>query len=241
MTQGFATGIKAGGDPRALPDYRTLCTEMARLGHPACPDVDWHSIEQCCLALFASNGADLQTTAAYALARSHLAGLSGMYEGLEVLVSLLRADAQPWPRGVSARAEILSGLFGSWQALLRELEINVCDLASLVVFSVQLEHVRLTLLEQTQVPIISLEGLRAQVVQRASRIERDAQAAVLVAANAIAPSPLHLGMRSPTQSTPAVPQPTPALIRPDAKTRRGMWIGLVIGGLISLLAALAWG
>lgn len=233
-------GIKAGGDPRALPDYRTLCIEMARLGHPACPDVDWRTIEQCCLALFASNGADLQTAAAYALARSHLAGLDGMHDGLEVLETLLRAGAQPWPRGVSARTEILNGLFGAWQAVLRELEINVCDLPDLGLFSAQLEHLRLTLLEQIPVPISGLEGLRTQVVQRASRVERDAQGAVLLAPNAMLPPPLYTSARSPMQRNPAVTQPTPSRIRPDAKISRAMWIGLLIGGLLGLIAALAW-
>ncbi|UZJ62660.1 type VI secretion system ImpA family N-terminal domain-containing protein [Pseudomonas sp. KU26590] len=240
MTRDFAMGIKAGGDPRALPDYRTLCIEMARLGHPACPDVDWRTIEQCCLALFASNGVDLQTAAAYALARSRLAGLDGMYEGLGVLETLLRADAQPWPRGVSARTEILNGLFASWQAVLRELEIDVCDLAALDFFNVQLEHVRLTLLEQIPVPIISLEGLRTQVAQRVSLIERDAQAAVLVAPNAMPPLPMHARTHSPTQRNPAATQPTSIPIRPDAKKCPAMWIGLLIGGLLGLLAALAW-
>ncbi len=232
--------IKAGGDPRALPDYRRLCIEMARLGHPACPDVDWRTIEQCCLALFASNGADLQTAAAYALARSHLAGLDGMCESLGVLETLLRADAQPWPRGVSARTEILNGLFGAWQAVLRELEINVCDLAALDFFNVQLEHLRLTLLEQIPVPISGLEGLRTQVAQRVSRIERDAQAAVLLAPNAMPPSPLHARTHSPTQRNPAATQPTSTPIRPDAKKRPAMWIGLLIGALLGLLAAVAW-
>lgn len=233
-------GIKAGGDPRGLPDYRTLCIEMARFGHPACPDVDWRTIEQCCLALFASNGADLQTAAAYALARSHLAGLDGMHEGLGVLETLLRADAQPWPRGVSARTEILNGLFGAWQAVLRELEINACDLAHLDSFSAQLEHVRLTLLEQIPAPISGLEGLRTQVAQRASRVERDAQAAVLLAPNAVPLPPQHTRTRSPMQRKPAVTQPTPTRLSPAAKIPRSMWIGLLIAGLLGLIAALAW-
>ncbi|MEN5032649.1 type VI secretion system ImpA family N-terminal domain-containing protein [Pseudomonas sp. Ps21-P2] len=246
MTTNFAREVKAGGDPRALPDHRRLCTEMARLGHPACPDVDWRAVEHCCLALFTSNGADLQTAAGYALARSHLAGVKGMYEGLSVLETLLRADAQPWPRGVSARAELLNGLFGSWQAVLRELQINVGDLADLGLFCVQLEHVRRTLLERIPVSINSLEGLRTQVAQRASRIEREAQAAVLVAPNAMPPRSLHIGTHSstqrntPTQRNSAATQPTSTDIKVTAEKRTAMWIGLLIGGLLGLLAALAW-
>lgn len=244
--------IQPGGDPRALPEYRMLRTEMARLAHPACPDVDWRHVEQCCLGVFARNGADLQTAAGYALARSHLAGLNGMYEGLSVLETLLRADAQPWPRGVSARAELLNGLFDSWQAVLRGLEINVGDLADLGLFHVQLEHVRRTLLERIPVSINSLEGLRTQVAQRASRIEREAQAAVLVAPNAMPPPSLHIGTHSstqrntptqrniPTQRNSAATQPTSTDIKVTAEKRTAMWIGLLIGGLLGLLAALAW-
>ena len=236
LTGGFAVGIKAGGDPRGLPDYQRLCAEMARLGHPACPDVDWHCIEQCCLALFASNGADLQTAAAYALARSHLTGLDGMVEGMMRLEMLLRADARPWPRGMSARAQILGALFGSWQAVLRELEINPCNLAGLGVLSVQLERLRLVLPGQISVPISSVEGLRRQIAQRVSRIEREALDVVPVALDTGPRSPLH----SSSQSCPARIQPTDTLDRPPSKDRRAVWIGLLVAALLSLIAALAW-
>lgn len=238
--------IQPGGDPRALPEYRVLCTEMARLAHPACPDVDWRHVEQCCLDVFARNGADLQTAAAYALARSHRAGVNGMSEGVTVMENLLQADSKTWPRGVSARAEIFGGLFGRLQAVLRETEINTGDLADLGLFCVQLEHVRRTLLERIPMSINSLEGLRTQVAQRASRIEREAQAAVLVAPNAMPPPSLHIGTHSstqrntPTQRNSAATQPTSTDIKVTAEKRTAMRIGLLIGGLLGLLAALAW-
>ncbi|MCF7532394.1 type VI secretion system ImpA family N-terminal domain-containing protein [Pseudomonas petrae] len=239
MTKGVAMGIRAGGDPRALPDYRTLCTEMARLGHPACPDVDWQSIEQCCLALFAGNGADLQTAAAYALARSHLAGMDGMSEGVAVLETLSRGDAKPWPRGVSARAEILSGLFGSWQAVLREMEINICDLAGLGLLKAQLEQLRSTLVDQNPASIMALEGLLQQIGQRASRLEREAQAVVLVAPDGRQRSSSHSALHSPSQSCPGRTPPTVAHHSPRIKKRRALWIGWLAAALFGLILALA--
>lgn len=240
MTKGFAMGIKAGGDPRALPDYRALCTEMARLGHPACPDVDWQSIEQCCLALFSSNGADLQTAAAYALARSHLAGLDGMSEGVAVLETLSRADPKLWPRGVSARAEILSSLFGSWQAVLRELEINICDLTGLGLLKVQLEQLRSTLVDQSPASIMALEGLLQHIGQRASRLDRDAQAVAMLAQSAMQRSPSLTPTHSPLQSRPAGTQLTRAQTRARVKRRCALWIGFLAAALLSLIATFAW-
>lgn len=216
MSERFDGRIRAGGDPRGHPDYLRLGAEMARLGHPACPDVDWRTVEQCCLALFNSNGADLQTAAAYALARGHLAGLEGMSEGVEVIATLLRAGSKPWPRGVSARAEILSGLFSQWQVVLREMQIDASDLAGLNLLNVQLEQWRHALRGQIPVPIRTLDGLCQRVAQLASRIERDAQAMARVA------------------------QATPAHTRPRAKKHRGLLIGLLIATLLSLFAALAW-
>lgn len=241
MTKGFAMGIKAGGDPRALPDYRALCTEMARLGHPACPDVDWQSIEQCCLALFSSNGADLQTAAAYALARSHLAGLDGMSEGVTVLETLSRADPRLWPRGGAARVEILSGLFGQLQAVFREMEIDTVDLAGLGLLNVQLEQLQQTQADQNPVLISTLDGLRQQIAQRASRIERDAQAVAMLAQSAMKRSPSLTPTHSPSQSRPAGTQLTRAQTRARVKRRCALWIGFLAAALLSLIATFAWG
>lgn len=233
--------IQPGGDPRALPEYRVLCTEMARLAHPACPDVDWRHVEQCCLDVFARNGADLQTAAAYALARSHRAGVNGMSEGVTVMENLLQADRNTWPRGVSARAEILGGVFGRLQAVLRETEINTGDLADLGRLNVQLEQLRQTLLYQNPRPTRPLEELRQQIAQRASRIERVAQATAMLAQNPTQPSPLHAETHLPAQRSPAVTQP-PATqtTRPRTKKRPAVWTGVVIATLLSLIVALAW-
>jgi type VI secretion system protein VasL len=243
MTRGFAVEIKAGGDPRALPDYQTLCTEMARLAHPACPAVNWRAIEHCCHALFASNGADLQTAAAYALARSHLAGLDGMFEGVVVLDTLLHADAKPWPRGLSAQTAIVGQLFGQWQAVLRGLEINLCDLAGLRLLGSQLEHLRQMPVAQRLEFIIALERLHQQIGQLASRIERDAQAAEVVGQQAMPdptlPVSIHSLVHCTTQSNPPGMQPKAAHNIPRIKRRRASWIGWLVAALFILIIVLA--
>ncbi|MDI0344593.1 hypothetical protein QIV93_09885 [Raoultella ornithinolytica] len=55
--------VKTGSDPRQLPDFITLREEMARLTHPARPDVNWPQVETLCLSLFELNGVELQTGA----------------------------------------------------------------------------------------------------------------------------------------------------------------------------------
>ncbi|MFP3848186.1 type VI secretion system ImpA family N-terminal domain-containing protein [Pseudomonas sp. W5-01] len=249
MTQGFAMEIKAGGDPRELPDYRRLCIEMARMGHPACPDVDWQSIEQCCLALFASHGADLQTAAAYALARSHLAGVDGMFEGVAVLESLLRADAKPWPRGVSARAEILGGVFGSWQAVLRELDINPCDRAGLNLLSTRVGSLRQTLVQQHPQSLIALDRLHEQIGQRVSRLERDAQALGVVGQQTArastlptsADSPVQRAVQGSTQRNRPGTQRKATPPNPPLQQRRALRIGWLAAALFGCLIVLAAG
>lgn len=81
--------IKTGGDPRTLPDYAALRDELSKLTHPARPDVNWQYAEKLCLSLFEQNGVELQTAAWYTLARTHLAGLSGLNEGLAILEALI--------------------------------------------------------------------------------------------------------------------------------------------------------
>lgn len=90
--------VKTGNDPRQLPDFIALREEMARLTHPARPDVNWPQVETLCLSLFELNGVELQTGAWYTLARSHLARINGLNEGLTILNALLIHQwAQLWP------------------------------------------------------------------------------------------------------------------------------------------------
>ena len=121
--------LKTGSDPRMLPDYTALRDELAKLTHPARPDVAWHRVEQLSLALFRQNGVELQTASWYTLARTHLAGLAGLNEGLAILDALLTHQwATFWPQPVHARMEILAGLSQRLQSVLRKLTLHYADL-----------------------------------------------------------------------------------------------------------------
>lgn len=124
--------VKTGSDPRSLADFISLREEMSKLTHPARPDVDWLHVETLSLLLFELNGVELQTGAWYTLARSHLARVQGMNEGLAILHALLRHQwAQFWPQQVHARAEILNGLFQRLQKIFRTFSLDNSDLLSL--------------------------------------------------------------------------------------------------------------
>ena len=112
--------LKTGGDPRSLPDYAALRDEISKLTHPARPDVDWRYVETLCLRLYEHNGVELQTASWYTIARMHTAGLSGLNEGLALIVALTRHHwSVMWPLNTHARLEIITGLFSRLQKTLR--------------------------------------------------------------------------------------------------------------------------
>lgn len=124
--------VKTGGDPRTLPDYAALRDELSKLTHPARPDVNWRYAEKLCLSLFEQNGVELQTAAWYTLARTQLAGLFGLNEGLTILEALMRHQwGALWPQPVHARMEILSSLSQRLQQRMRSLPLNYSDLSQL--------------------------------------------------------------------------------------------------------------
>ncbi|AIJ10357.1 MULTISPECIES: VasL domain-containing protein [Edwardsiella] len=124
--------IQTGGDPRTLSDYATLRDELNKLRHPARPDVNWHYVEKLCLSLFEQNGVELQTAAWYTLARTQLAGLLGLNEGLAILEALISHQwGALWPQPVHARMEILSSLSQRLQQRMRALPLNYSDLSQL--------------------------------------------------------------------------------------------------------------
>ncbi|OVZ93323.1 hypothetical protein CBW53_21920 [Yersinia frederiksenii] len=124
--------IKTGGDPRTLPDYAALRDELSKLTHPARPDVSWRYAEKLCLSLFEQNGVELQTAAWYTLARTQLAGLFGLNEGLTILEALISHQwGALWPQPVHARMEILSSLSQRLQQRMRSLSLNYSDLSQL--------------------------------------------------------------------------------------------------------------
>lgn len=125
--------VRTGGDPRSLPEFMALRDEMSKLTHPARPDVDWTQVENLSLSLFEINGVELQTGAWYTLARSHLARVSGLNEGLAILTVLLSHQwAQLWPQPAHARAEIINGLLQRVQKLFRTFSLGAADVPALV-------------------------------------------------------------------------------------------------------------
>ncbi|MGR7043494.1 VasL domain-containing protein [Klebsiella aerogenes] len=124
--------IKTGGDPSTLSDYAALRDELSKLTHPARPDVNWQYVEKLCLSLFEQNGVELQTAAWYTLARTQLAGLFGLNEGLTILEALINHQwGALWPQPVHARMEILSSLSQRLQQRMRSLPLNYSDLSQL--------------------------------------------------------------------------------------------------------------
>lgn len=124
--------LKTGGDPRTLPDYAVLREELSKLTHPARPDVNWRYAEKLCLSLFEQNGVELQTAAWYTLARTQLAGLFGLNEGLAILEALISNQwGALWPQTVHARMEILCSLSQRLQQRMRSLPLNYSDLSQL--------------------------------------------------------------------------------------------------------------
>ena len=112
--------LKTGGDPRSLPDYAALRDEISKLTHPARPDVDWRYVGTLCLRLYEHNGVELQTASWYTIARMHTTGLSGLNEGLALIVALTRHHwSVMWPLNTHARLEIITGLFNRLQKTLR--------------------------------------------------------------------------------------------------------------------------
>lgn len=117
--------IKTGSDPRLLPDYSALRDELLKLSHPARPDVDWKYAWTLCLRLFEHNGVELQTAAWFTLARTHIAGLAGMNEGLALINALIAHQwSVMWPAGAHVRMEIINGLSQRLQIVLRTLALD---------------------------------------------------------------------------------------------------------------------
>ncbi|MCY1395014.1 type VI secretion system peptidoglycan-associated domain protein [compost metagenome] len=167
----FEMRICVGGDPRGFNEFMALRDELAKLGHPACPDVDWAVVEQLCLTLFRKNGAELHSVAAFALARSHRHGLDGMTQGVALIEALISEWPRLWPSEASIRLEILAWLFAELQPLLRGVEIN--GLPAFDRLNGELERLAKALDRQAQAAPIALQALRLQVDTLMQRLQRN--------------------------------------------------------------------
>ncbi|MCP1105966.1 type VI secretion system ImpA family N-terminal domain-containing protein [Serratia nevei] len=164
--------LKTGGDPRTLPDYAALRDELAKLSHPARPDVSWQYVEKLSLSLFEQNGVELQTAAWYTLARTQLAGLFGLNEGLAILEALISHQwGTLWPQPVHARMEILSSLSQRLQQRMRSLPLNYSDLSQLYRAEKLLTGLGEVLQRLELKHLSQLDTLRTQMHNSAVRLE----------------------------------------------------------------------
>ncbi|CNI02649.1 ImpA domain-containing protein [Yersinia kristensenii] len=193
--------LKTGTGPRHLAEFSALRNEMGKLHHPARPDVDWGRVEQLCLALFRQNGVELQTTVDFTLARTHIAGLAGLCEGLELLAGLLSHQwGALWPPQTHARVALLAWLSDRLQQVWRTMTLCYGDLAQVYRAERALEQL-CTQLQTLELKHLSkLDGVRLMLHNAALRLE-SAEAA------ADTPDRLSIPVRHTTISEP---QPQPA-------------------------------
>ncbi|WP_145523077.1 VasL domain-containing protein [Yersinia rohdei] len=254
--------LKTGGDPRHLAEFTALRNEIGKLHHPARPDVNWVRVEQLCLALFRQNGVELQTTVDFTLARTHLAGLAGLCEGVELLAGLLSHQwSALWPPQTHARVELLAWLSDRLQQVWRTLTPCYGDLALIYRAERALEQLcaQLQMLELKH--LSKLDGVRLMLHNAALRLE-SAEAAADTPASLSAPlqhaviteSPAPSVFSSPPASQPlvyivsepAAPRvqvelPPPALPpAPRWKAHHGFIAGLVLMALLMTGSFLLW-
>ncbi|QBM22777.1 hypothetical protein E1B03_10125 [Citrobacter arsenatis] len=174
--------IKTGGDPRTLSDYAVLRDELRKLTHPARPDVNWEYAEKLCLSLFEQNGVELQTASWYTLARTQLAGLLGLNEGLAIVAILIGNQwGMLWPQPVHARVEILSSLSQRLQKQLRTLSLSYSDLSQLYRAERRLIDIETVLQRLELKHLCQFETLRTMLHNSAVRLENSSASSTTVA------------------------------------------------------------
>lgn len=205
--------VKTGSDPRTLADFIALREEMSKLTHPARPDVNWKQVETLSLLLFALNGVELQTGAWYTLARSHLARVNGLNEGLAILNALLSHQwTVLWPQPVHARAEILNGLVQRLQKLFRTYSLGPEDLPALQLAEQQLAALDDILARQSLKHACQVTPLSQQIQAALTRLENDGGADTASAAITLPPQVL---VASPAQEDAAPVSRMVYVIRPE--------------------------
>lgn len=249
-------GIRPGSDPRGRREFAALCDELAKLSHPARPDVDWAKVEHYCLGLLQSNGGDLQTVAFLVLALGHRRGIAGLAEGLALLARLLaNGAARLWPPQVSARADILAWLFTQLQPLLRGMNVGAQDLAAVDQVTTGLALLDEDIGRQGGVPLVPLQAFRQQVDSLAARLAHSAGEAPsggrvvgrVALGERVAPAAKTEVVASPVVPAPTVipPEPPASLQRPEeprrTRVRRSLWLAAFAVALLLGWLLLGWG
>lgn len=168
--------VRTGGDPRTLSEFMALRDEMNKLTHPARPDVDWKQVEALSLSLFEINGVELQTCAWYTLARTQLARVSGMNEGLTILTALMSHQwVQLWPQPANVRAEILNGLLQRLQKCFRTFSLTPADVPALALAEQRLQELKDILRRQALNHACEMNPLLQLIRSALSRLENSPQ------------------------------------------------------------------
>ncbi|MCX2900413.1 OmpA family protein [Pseudomonas mandelii] len=232
MTALFEMRVRVGGDPRDFAEFAAIRDELAKLSHPACPDVDWGRVEQLCLTLFQQHGADLQTAAALALARGHRYGLDGVAQGIELIEGLVCEWPTLWPPVPSVRLDILGWLFTQLQWLLRSQELESRSLPALVYLANELEHLHQRLSLQVQAPLVTLQALRQQIDNLLPRLQGDTFSGAVLP---LEPRRVRPALAMPVVILPASPMPQ------LKSSKRSIAFGVAsLTVLIGLIGAVWW-
>jgi len=237
MTALFEMRVRLGSDPRGFDEFVALRGELAKLSHPACPDVDWAKVEHLCRTLFEINGAELQTVAAFTLARSHRNGLDGMTEGAALIEALGFGWPNVWPHVASARLEILNWLFAQLQALLRGLDLAAITLQPLARLELKLAGLNEILEREEQVPIVALSALRQQICSRINRLKQNVVACHSTQQFSMDTEPTFV-MSVVILPTPQMPEAS-APHRKARRHRTALWLS-AFTAIIALSCWLSW-
>lgn len=119
--------LRVGRDPRMLPEYEALRSEINKLSHASRPEVDWLKIHRLASLIFEKHGVDLQTAIYFTLARSRLQGLNGFTEGCEFLANLIVTQWESfWPpvHQERARIEMLDWFIARISDVIRQYQIS---------------------------------------------------------------------------------------------------------------------
>lgn len=252
--------IHTGGDPRHLPEFEAIRSEINKINHPMQPEVDWKLIESLALTVFRRNGVDLQTTVYYTLARMRLAGLAGFTEGCELLAGVVTAEWERcWPDNEAARIEILDWFNAKAGNVLRTLSFNEKNLRLLyrAERALQLINDKLQQVPLRRVP--KIENLLIFIQNTGRRVEQKNQKEPATARRAptetlvwmpVAESPPGLASALPTPEPVATEMPSagpvaeplivPAVAPGSAvvyRKTRWRFQGFSLGVLCSLAAA----
>ena len=222
--------IRLGGDPRGHGEFIALREELAKLSHPACPDVDWARVEQWCLTLFDHIGADLQTAAAFALARSQRHGVEGMCQGVTLIETLCGQWAACWPPMASVRLDILAWLCVQWQALLRTLGTGAPHFPELLQLDSGLARLQQRLEQHAQPPVVALHALRQQIESLIRRMQHTSVVVGTLSPPAREPAP---AVMMPVVILPPNPMPMPEMPGVRRPVARWLAAAAVVTGLVS--------